>query len=383
MKKKGEKFHLMSRRRMMKSLATLGISGSALEYMSHEALAKTTDNPGDEIPRLYGVRTTNREEFLNGNASLKREPKYYTIPRDQWIRTETAFDAAKRIRKKFEDIDGIRVGVQANQSRRGNPDLEVSVSHRTVEGQSETRITPDIDFNELEDRIPPKAKGAVGQGKHKTTREQIPVVAKKKTLKEQAHYDSTYRPVPGGCEVVAGNAYGTIGTPAVDRTHNQQTLVTAGHVVNGGSVSSVYQPQGGSKIGSGGRGIANGTKDCGTIDLASGTSNRYKLADYYGDYKPEIVVGTLGRDRINDMASTADYLNLQGRTSGPASSYITAVDYYDIEVSYNLDGGDSGGPYYDFDGDYIYIAGIHAWGVGNNSRGNRMSVVESTLDVGV
>lgn len=383
MKDKSEKFHLMSRRRMLKSLATLGISSSALEFMSQEALADVTDNPKDEVPRLFGVRTTNRKEFLNGNSPLKREPKYYTIPRDQWIRTETAFNAAKRLRKKFEDEDGIRVGVQTNPSRRGNPDLEVSVTHRTVEGPLGRKYQPKINFEELEDRLPSKAKGAVGQGKYKTTRDQIPVVTKKKTLKEQAHYDSKYRGVPGGCQIRIGNgSTGTVTTPALDRNRNEQTLVTAGHVVKGGSADVVNQPWS-DKIGSGGRGWVNGTRDCATISLDSSTNNRYKLASYYGDYQPEIVVGTLSRDRINDMASSAAYLTAQGRTTGTQTSYITEVDYYDIEISYNLDSGDSGGPYYVYDGDYIYIAGVHAWGIGNNSRGNRMSIVENWLDVAV
>ena len=65
-----------SRRRFLKLLSGVGVSASALQYMSRDALAKVTDDPENEIPILHALRRTRDD---SGELSEEREPVYRTV----------------------------------------------------------------------------------------------------------------------------------------------------------------------------------------------------------------------------------------------------------------------------------------------------------------
>ena len=73
----------------MKTLSAMGVSAGALRYMTTDALAKYTDDPKDEIPRLERLETPKEEMCERGvsgteyiESDIERKPIYYTISRD-------------------------------------------------------------------------------------------------------------------------------------------------------------------------------------------------------------------------------------------------------------------------------------------------------------
>lgn len=86
MKQTTKKLNKMGKRRFMKTLAGIGVSGSAIRHMSKETLAKTTGNPEKEVPMLKCLYHLNHEEVKNGNKP-ERKAEYFTLPRDEVVLT--------------------------------------------------------------------------------------------------------------------------------------------------------------------------------------------------------------------------------------------------------------------------------------------------------
>lgn len=368
-------------------MAGLGISGTTLKFLTQDALAEMTDSPSDEVPRLYGYRIANSRETLTQQPP-EREPIYYTIPRDEWIRTETALDAAGRLRKEFQDGDFITVGVKAVKSGTKSRKLAVSVEHTTIEREHGTQ-QPQLDFEDIQTKVPSQTSGSVGTGRQKETLNQIPIHVEQRRLKQQVSYDSKYRPVPAGC-VTRGNngGRGTIGSPVYDNQIDNIAFLTAGHVVKPIYVFNQPSPStNGSKIGTDSRYVDNGSKDIGLID-ASAVSKTYRLAGGSGGYGDDII-GILSDDRINDLLGSNGVLRQQGSSTGNQSGELTKADDTRLQLDTSPKSGDSGGPFYEIQSDGLYVAGIFAWGVDTDNddeysdaaRGTRMTTTESTLNV--
>lgn len=397
------KLSRMGRRRFVKTLSSLGVSAAALQHLTGESLAKLTDDPKKDVPRLGAYRHTNPEDVKNGHPP-EREPVYYTIPRDEWEVTESAHDAARRIRNRVASHDRVVAGVKTRNVRSGRPELEVEVKHLTLrvpskkeEGNSEAveYHRPDISIDELRSQLPSKETGRVESGKDQIERD-VPIkVSKEEVTPTQNYFTSKYRPVPAGCKIQRNDfSIGTTGTDAYDDDYGERVMVSAGHMVKSNG-STISQPDAytASKIGSGDKVYDTNTRDCGTIKLNSNTSTENDLASDGGGMEGKIISGIYLDASLSDMQAAGEDLYHQGRSTGRGKGPITYLtdELVEIDKGTDIKQGDSGGPIYGYeDYDRVYIAGIQAWGVDKKAdnlwdqgRGNRMDKIEQWLDVTV
>lgn len=93
---KSSRLGSMGRRGFITALTSLGITGQAAGSLTAEKLEKLTSNPRKEVPRIKYYKHTNHDKVEKGIEPPNREPVYYTIPRDQWVRTKTAINAGKK-----------------------------------------------------------------------------------------------------------------------------------------------------------------------------------------------------------------------------------------------------------------------------------------------
>jgi hypothetical protein len=373
------KLSRMGRRRFLRSLAGLGISGTAVQYMSQDALASVTDNPKKEVPRLSRLEHANPEAVRAGEEPPKYEPVYYTIPRDKWVRVESAHDAANRLEKRFEpkiDTDYIKFGVTTITTGQRKKKAVV-VEHRTVDKRFDGTREPSIDYEQLSELVPEKIDGQAGKGSNTVTVEGIPTTIKKRTVEEQAYFDSKYRPVPGGCQVEdeSDDDIGTLCTPAWDSDVSEYVLLTAAHLTEESPGHDMHQPHfsltAGNYMGDSDKGLITDSFDAATIQMGSDEDNTYRLAGSSSNTYQEWISGTVAWDEIKDNEDNTSYeLYLQGRTTGRNSGYIddayTDKTYW-IDVA--AEGGDSGGPHFKLQNGDAYISGVHDWGSSDNDAG--------------
>lgn len=382
-----KKLSKMGRRRFLNTMAGLGISSVALQYMTKDALAQLTDNPEKEVPRLLGLVHTNHDRVVNTGAVPKREPRYYTISRDRWARTEATHAAAEKVSRLFASEPYVEVSVSNRDS-----ELGIEVDYLTVERADGTTNSPSMSYEKVKEVIPRQVTGQVEANGKSFVREGIHVSVNRSNTREQVVFDSKYRPVPGGAQLIQPDGVpGTLGTPATALQDSSQCWVTAGHCINRTAGTPIDQPRDPDKIGEGRQYTQKGNGDVGTV-VSSGPDNAYNIADKDGNYGWQIS-GVLGRDKLKDMNQAGDSLYLQGRSSGRQQGTVIKVDTTGTEwvyVDYNLSGGDSGGPYFHVTRDgYALIAAIHSQGVDadadsdGESRGNTMAWVEGSLDVRV
>lgn len=93
-----ENFESMSRRRLLRKMASLGVSGGALQFLTGETVAKLTEDPEKNVPRLKGIRHENPSAFTSPPypKSPKWVPEFYTIPRQKWVEVESARKAEEK-----------------------------------------------------------------------------------------------------------------------------------------------------------------------------------------------------------------------------------------------------------------------------------------------
>lgn len=412
MKYDTRKLAKMGRRRFLQSLAGLGLSGATLKYMSKESLAQVTSDPTSEVPRLFGLRHTNHEEVVMG-AAPKREPIYYTIPRDKWIEVETAQDAGRRVSRLLEaksvneQINTAVSTIVSGQHKRKAVIAELITTVIPTANGQERRKTPSISAAELLDILPATITGEVGDGENKHKITDIPVLVRETEETPTAYYNHKYRPVPAGCQSqhpdnIFTEWFGgkcTVCAPAYDNGINEQVLLTAGHCVDGEWGQKAWQPKkpygGGNLVGKSNRADfqtnSNGDYvvgfDAATILPEDGISGKDRFASDYGDnsYRNIPIVGMLAWDRIVDGEGSGYTLKKQGRTTGLKRGDInnTYPDYKGFRIDADSDGGDSGGPHYrrehypNYDVTEAYIAGIHN---SSNSNGAFATSIEAVED---
>jgi hypothetical protein len=85
----------------MKMLAGIGISTEAVAALTQEKLDNLTDDPEERVPRLDSYVHTNPEEIAEGKPP-KRESKFYTIPKDQWVQIEGSSAVAAKVNTQFD-----------------------------------------------------------------------------------------------------------------------------------------------------------------------------------------------------------------------------------------------------------------------------------------
>lgn len=379
----------MGRRRFVNAIANLGVSSYTVSHLSKDALAAATNNPEKEVPRLLGFVHTNHDEVVEKNAVPEREPRFYTISRDEWAYTESTYNAAAKVSAMFASEPQVEVSVSNR-----NDSLGISVLYSVIERADGSVDKPNIPFKKVKESTPTSITGEVKANGKLYSRENIEVNVFKSQEIEQS-FDSKFRPVPGGCQAEdPAHEPFTLGTPATSLEDNSQCWVTAAHVTDRTTGENIHQPNNpyfsSNKIGETRQVTQEGNGDVATI-VSTGPDNAYNIANDDGTYGWQIA-GVLGRDKLKDMNSNGESLYVQGRTTGRNQGQVLNVDTNGTEWVYidvDTDTGDSGSPYFHVTPDnYALIAGIHRGSVdidndGNfdETKGNIMAWAEDVLNV--
>lgn len=405
------KLSRMGRRRFLGAVAGLGVSGAALQHLTKDVVASV--DLDSEVPRLSKLRHTNHEAVLRREERPKREPVFYTIPRDEWAVTETAHAAAARVNKLLE-AKGVSEGVTAGVTTitRNHRTEKAVIVKRTV-GQTldgET-VEPTASEEDLRGLLPDTVAGTAGEGEYRTTIDDIPVTIETEeiSLSPQTgpsdtgpgnYYNYQYRPVPGGSVLQwggAGGSYGTGGTPVHDGNNADYNLVTAGHVIQD---EDMFQPETDSNDQIGTRidderndppGAGPGF-DAGVINLDVDTYHQFAGNGGDDTYWNDVhIFGTVGRDELVDSENGNYDLRRRGSRTGMETGTLGDVydDSHAFDTSADENDGDSGGPHFvqEYNPNFgiyeAYIAGIHYAGNTTTSRATMMSEIESRYAVEV
>lgn len=397
-KTKTEELTKMSRRRFTEALAGLGLSAGVVNYMTQNALAEQTEDPRDEVPRLYSRRLKNPDQW-NGreeDGEPEMEEIWYTIPRSQWVRVETAQNACRELHKELKELEPsglLAVGVKSEYNR-DRSEKRLVVEHTTVqrqvgEDEYETVAEPSVSFEKVEEETPYTVTGVVGEGDNREERE-IEVSVERVTETEVScgvtsddYYDHYYDDCPGGARIDNDNDVCTSTAPGWHSSHGT-VIVTTGHCFWVGD--AINQPHS-DYLGSVQERVywdddPDHSWPCDGLylDIGSSRGYRYYLASDDGDNQyDEQMSGQLYWNAITDMEDSAfDQMEKQGITTGRcAGDVIGTYSNYDVnwfEVDTLVEDGDSGGPNFviNSDGD-AELGGITRAEYNNNVRSNYLN----------
>lgn len=356
----------------MNTLANLGLSAATVSTLSQESIAQITEDPTKEVPFVKGYI----HRYPNGMDSPPEiETVHSTIPYGRWARIQSTYDAANKVSSLVDKIDrssSINVGVRYHSNSPQQVEPSVLVSHDTLKKPNgEVVSKPNRPFEELERELPAHVDGTVGGSSNTETIKDIPIVMEKNEKRQQAYYDDTYRPCPGGCQVSVGSSLGTITFSFWDYDVSRRRFMTSGHVINhnGSPDGHAYQPEYNEALGYpvSHKTSVTGELDAGLIDpRESDVKYTNKLAEDDGTYSNNTVNKVHGWDWIaNEGYNT--FITHQGRTSGRPGGYVKNTVTKDGKRNFwteaSSEGGDSGGPHYHYDSsdDYYWLVGIHNW----------------------
>jgi len=384
----------MGRRRFIRNLAKLGVSGVGLQFMTKEALAETTDDPENEVPRLSHLRHKNHDEVVAGTAAPEYEPIYYTISREKWAIVETAHDAAEKIDRRLSNVDNTGLLSAGVRTTTNNHHREKAIHvryHIHTNQEGEVIRKPNASYEEVKEELPSTVAGTAGEGEHKETIEDIPVQLSRSEFQNVGHndssggasgdfyYDYKYRPLPGGCMNVNKDKdeLGTVATPAYDNESDEYVLTTAAHLTDADEGDQITQPCCDYSVGESDKGaFSYWDFDAATIDVNTDKYGNHDVEYAFAEddgYSISEIWGVLAWDTIKDNEGNSSYnMQWRGAVSGhEGDTHIveTNTDHY-FWLNEPVSPGDSGGPMYHtkFYGDdgRIYIAGI----IGQNDDGD-------------
>lgn len=386
----------MGRRRLIKGMASLGVTGAALANISKTALADSDIDLDNEVPVLRGWKHDNHEAVVEDGAAPIRSPIYTGVSRDEWIDVESTRDAVVQLQAEFVG-DGIRVGA-ANITQGQTEKFGIELQYRVGETPQGNEVSPSISFQELQDRVPATVTGVAGRDTASERRvEGIPVTVRKSHPELHSKYDSKYRPLAGGCQFMTEEwEVGTLGLPVHDDQNNDgETMLTASHIFDNPDGHEVRQPE-------------NVTVDyVGSIDATdkqfdSPKQNGKPLFDAAkltvptstdidwttvlpnGDYELTSFGGAMAtatwyyRNRNNLSVSK------QGISTGISSGEIKFVNETSFDVDCSALDGDSGGPYWAPDDTFGRLAGGIHRGIDPDSgypEGTQIAEIEDRFQV--
>ncbi len=287
----------MGRRRFLDTLKAAGFSVATLTGLSQEAVAETLRD--NKVPHLKAYRHTNHEAVVEQGAKPVREKVYKAIPREEWERYRTAQRARKKIGQIVGRYEQVSAGVSSPDDGSETKITATYTIHQTEDGEQR----PNIEREELADKLPSKVTATVGESSKEFSK-QFPVELRKQRQRQNAYYNTEYRPVPGGCQIERGDLIlGTLGCVAYDEDTQARVMLTAGHVVNGSSEPSEHHQYSASfnkLFGEGQSYIEKWDEDCGTIKFVNFEPS-FDLADEEGSYKGRSLMGTLSYSELDRM----------------------------------------------------------------------------------
>ena len=374
----------INRRNYLRALGTTGLAAGCLNTQRVSADESSKNN----VEIVSGWVHTNRGDIRNG-APPKKEKIYDKIPAEEYRLTQAAHKKAIQIQDDIDNKFGdnlIKVGVTTDEP--GSKKLRVNyTTHRVPVYQEKQESSgkekyeehrPNIKKSRIRSEVPERASStASANGKKKEYWFDVEVVDRTRTY--TAEYNSTYRPVPGGCQIEIKAEPGTapVATATCPIYHNDKSewqILTAGHLFTENSGSDdIMQPVDGAyndkQIGTGD--IKRFDSNDGDVKFDAGTVSinvdwTRKLAGKDGTYSNYIAHGNVSWDKISQEEGNENYtVKKQGRTTGRKSGYINEVFPSDKEfrTSINAKRGDSGGPFFvDYKGDDVLMMGLVSWG---------------------
>ena len=320
------KIRTMSRRRFLQYMASIGVGSAALSELTKEAVARNTDDHDDQVVELFGYQYKDKNP-PEPRQDVDREPVFFSIPHDQWVRTECANAAAQRLEKQFEK-EGYSFGVSSLDGQSC-----VVAKHINYDG-SQSKGT-NKSFDQFESDVPYTIDQSITRHGEEYSVENIPIKRRKEKCETQGNYfTNEYRPVPGGCEAGTGTdgepgGGWTIGHPARYSDNLQMVLVTASHCIDRTGNKEVYQPSEDEDdlIGKSDEWTQAGDGDVASIRMVDDVNNHYDIAAYSGSAEDWTVVGTVSSSSLDHMAANNDYAYQQGRRTG--REYDQIDDHFD------------------------------------------------------
>lgn len=395
----------MGRRRFINALSSLGLSATALNYITKDTLAKVTSNPRKEVPYVKLLRHTNSTEIKNGVVP-KREPIWDTIPRSKWVRVETAHDGAKKINDLLDRTFGSDLILAGVKSRDGNPyQKEISVNYITIQRSDGTVRSPSVAFSEVESILPSSISGKAGKGNNAEVIKNIPLVVKKQRQVEDedcpgdVYNEDQGEMIPGGTRIGDSGHNGTTGTAATRDSDGQNVIISCGHVLE--DSSHFHQP-----------GDYKSDEDLDVVNATNSGHDDYgyakpydsetfyrELASEHDTWKATDIKGIVTWDALKNHEGDTNYeIRKQGNRTGTLKGHITETVEFSggekkVWTSCTRGKGDSGGPHYrriQFnETDETYITAIHAWGRFTDgcgtgeAGGNPIEYIENELSLTV
>lgn len=405
MSEKLRKMRRMGRRRFLRTLSSIGVSATTLNYITKDTLAKVTSNPRKEVPYVKLLRHTNPAEVKNG-AVPKREPIWDTIPRSKWVRVEAAHDGAKKINSLLDRTFGSKLISAGVKSRNEDPyQKEIAVTYATIQHSDGTVSSPSVPFSEVESTLPSSISGKAGGGNDAETIESIPLVAEKQRHVEDGdcpgdvYNEDQGDMIPGGTRIGDSGDNGTTGTAATRDSDGQNVMISCGHVLE--NSDHFHQP--GDYKSDEDLDVVNATNsgpdDYGYAKPYGGETFYRELASNHGGWKPTDVKGIVTWDTLKNHEGDTNYeIRKQGNRTGTSKGHITETVEFSggekkVWTSCTRGGGDSGGPHYrriQFNRtDETYITAIHAWGRYTDgcgtgeAGGNPVEYIENELSLTV
>jgi hypothetical protein len=380
----------VERRGLLKRISGTAIGSAYLT--SRSVLAEGTDK---RKRRRLGEVFKNDEERrkkergkIKQNEGPKTKTKYYTIPRSQWIRVETAQDACQKLSDEMLELEPsglVAVGVVSEYDHKRS-EKRLNIEYTKVErkmpgGENVLVAEPDIEYSRVEKEAPDIVTGVV---EDERGREEVDleVYVKRRTVTEQScgvkssglYYDHYYDQCPGGAYVSTDENY--YGTSCAPGSHSEGSVITTAAHISGTNVGDkVYQP-GGELLGEViERSYHSPYPSDGVAILIDGSRwFDYSLASDDGDntYKRNLD-GIMAWSAIKDMEDNSlQNMERQGAKTGHCAGMVTETykpgSFRYFTTGAIEGGGDSGGPhfYIESDGDTL-ISGLHKGESGGDS----------------
>lgn len=390
---KDDKFHLMGKRRFMKALAGVGVSATGASLLSKSTLAELTDDPVNEVPRV---------KFVRGGA-LDREDtdaEYYTIPRDEWIYTQSRYKAGQQLIRQLSSQGISPGGIDVVVT---TPSTEKVASVQINERRRRKLLgTTDGATTAIKESIPDSVSVELKYA-GKTVDREVPVILEEESgfhetdeletsdsvsTESSYYYDHKYRPVPGGCRIRPEKPDGswtncTGGTYAYDLDRSEWVHVTAAHCFDAESGLRMGQRYSYQDVGTTDKIAYSSTNwwgsrmDAATIEMYDDVDVTGQIASDSGGYMSQDIEGYVHTDWLEDNEGGGASISKRGITTGLETGDLNNVsvsnDYFTTTA--DRDAGDSGGPHYVYDSGY-WIAGIHR---GSTYSGNARGIIMQNI----
>lgn len=375
---KRRKLKRMGRRRFVKTALSMGIAAESLRLGTRDGIVQAADV--DEMPYV---------KYVTGNPSSPggREPIYDTVPREEWIRRQTAVNlrgkVEQMIRRNWGTSPITPVFVAMGESPTG---FGVRVDYDTAMNRGRARRTPQPSVEEVRATLPERAAAKSGDGDFQEIRRNIPIRVVETASRNHCDDKSVVGPiqegvysyadsgsVPGGVPITTPKNGDTIesgekekiGTLAAPFHHNEygDGWTTAGHM---GAVGNwVYQADpGGARVGRIKDKVdpccTNFLKDCAFFnDEDTGDQSR-NIAVEEADGGTDFILDGYVTDNTLDLeVGTDNKYYHQGYYAGRLEGELVGTTQWGVKSTQDTTDGDSGGTLFKLSNGDAFIAGQH------------------------